>query len=59
MGIEFLNIDLLSHYVRFELLKIEIGTADWVGSLFYIQWAEGDWAWDFLFLNSYSHRSVG
>ena len=59
MTIELLNITIYSHYIEFNLLQVELGLGEWVGSLVLFEWHEGDINWDFMFLNGLKSATVG
>lgn len=59
MSIDLLNIAWYEHYKLLEILTIEISLGDWRGSLLFLEWHEGDFMWDFMFINGKKMDVVG
>ncbi len=51
IGVQLFDLTLAPHYKLIDIVSIEAGDSPWRGSLFCIGWHEGDWWFDFAFMN--------
>lgn len=52
LTVQIFELSLYGHYKMISILSIEIGlNPEHSGSLFCVEWHEGRWSFDFLFLN--------